>query len=58
MIQLPIGDFELGIGVFRIGDWGFPESLKHQFPIQNHQLVNLSPIIQFITNWLFPLLVL
>ena len=23
MIKLPIRDFELWIGVFRIGDWGF-----------------------------------
>ena len=23
VIKLPIGDFELGIGVFRIMDWGF-----------------------------------
>ena len=23
MIKLPIGDFELGIGVYRIQDWGF-----------------------------------
>ena len=23
MIKLQIGDFEFGIGVFRIGDWGF-----------------------------------
>ena len=23
VIKLPIGDFELMIGVFRIGDWGF-----------------------------------
>ena len=22
VIKLPIGDFELGIGVFKIGDWG------------------------------------
>ena len=21
--KVPIGDFEFGIGVFRIGDWGF-----------------------------------
>ena len=23
VIKLPIGDFEFGFGVFRIGDWGF-----------------------------------
>ena len=49
----PIGDkitnwwFVLGIDIFRIGDWGFPESWKHQFKIQNHQLVILSPIGDF-----------
>ena len=23
MIKLSIGDFEFGLGIFRIGDWGF-----------------------------------
>ena len=26
VIKLPIGDFDLGIGFCRIGNWGFPES--------------------------------
>ena len=45
MIKLPIGDFELGIGAFRIGDWEFPnpENTNFLFKITNwsfyHQLV-------------------
>ena len=42
MIKLQISVFELEIGVFRNGD--FPKSYKHQSPIQNNQLVILSPI--------------
>ena len=48
-IKLPIGDFELGIGVFKIRDWIF------KFPIPNP--INTNPQLK-ITNWLFPLLVL
>ena len=47
LIKLPIGDLDLGIGVFRIGDWEFPESWKHQFQIQNQKLVILLPIGDF-----------
>ena len=51
MIKLPVGDFELGIGVFQnhqlviklpIGDFE-----NHQATCQNHQLVILSPIGDF-----------
>ena len=51
MIKWPFGDFEFGIGVFQnhelvkkllIGDLK-----KHQSPIENHQLVILSPIGDF-----------
>ena len=40
MIKWPIGDFVLGIGVFRIGDFLNPENTITKF--QNHQLVILS----------------
>ena len=44
VIKLPIADFELGIGVFRIGDQGFKS------PIPNPK----NPIPRFkITNWSF-----
>ena len=42
-----MGDFELGIGVFRIGEIPNPQSLKHQSPIKNQQLVILLPICDF-----------
>ena len=37
----------MGIGVFRIRDWGFTKSLKHQSPIKNQKLDILSPIGDF-----------
>ena len=44
VIKLPIGDFELGIGIFRIRYWGFKS------PILNFK----NTIPQFkITNWSF-----
>ena len=54
VIKLPIGDFEFGVCVFRIGDWGVRIEdwgkmiwAKHQSPIQNHQLCISSPIGDF-----------
>ena len=51
LIQLPIGDVELGIGVFLIWDWRFkspiPNLTKHQSPIQNNQFVILSSFGEF-----------
>ena len=44
VIKLPIGDFEMGIGVFRIKDWGFKS------PIPNPK--NTNPHFK-ITNWSF-----
>ena len=49
-IKLPVGDFEFGTGVFRIGDWGFKTPIpnpKTPIPIQNHQFVILPPIGDF-----------
>ena len=42
-----MGDFDLWIGVFIIKDWGFPEFRKHQFQIQDLQLIIFSPIGNF-----------
>ena len=47
MTKLTTEDFDIRIGVVRIGDWGFYESLKHQFPIKYLQLVILPPIGDF-----------
>ena len=52
MIKLPICDFLIGIGVFRIGDWGFRiedwEKINMgKTPVHNKK----SPIGYLITNW-------
>ncbi len=52
MITLPIGEFEFGIGIHRIGNWGFRiedwgKKKMGQTPIPNSK----SPIGYFITNW-------
>ena len=52
-MKWPIGDFELGIGVL-----GFKKSPIPNSKNTKHQLVILSPIGHFITDWWFPLLVL
>ena len=45
VLTIPIGVLILGIGGFRIGDFQNPK--KHKSPIQNYQLVILSPIGDF-----------
>ena len=58
VIKWSIGDFELGIGVFRIRDWGFispnpnPKNTNPQFKITSwlfyHQLLIKFPICDFL----------
>ena len=45
--QLPIGDFEFSIGVFRIQDIPNLQSQKHQSPKENYQLVIYHQIVIF-----------
>ena len=53
VIKLPIGDFELGIGVFRIGDRGFkstipnPQNTNTQIKIINWQFYHHLVIFTF-----------
>ena len=54
MIKLLIGDFEFGIGVFRIGEWGFKIEVwgkiymgKTPIPNSKSPMVILSPIGDF-----------
>ena len=53
VIKLPIGDFELGLGVFRIGDWGLksqipnPKNTNSQFKMTNWQFYHYSVIFTF-----------
>ena len=52
MIKLPIGDFEFGIGVFRIGDWGFSIEDWAKLNMGKTPIPNLRlPIGYFITDW-------
>ena len=47
VINLPIGDFKLGIGVSRIKDWGFKSSIPNPKTLNPN---SKSPIGKFITN--------
>ena len=48
VIKLPIGDFEFGVGVFRIRDWGFKASILNPKTLNPN---SNSPISKLITNW-------
>ena len=52
MKALPIGDFEFGIGVLRIEEWGFRIEDWGKIYIGKIPIPNLkSPIGNFVTNW-------
>ena len=48
-MKIPISDFELGIGVLRIGDWVLRIVGKNIGKTPNPN--SKSPIVIFITNW-------
>ena len=51
-IKLQIGYFEFGIGVFKIGDWGFRIEDLGEINMGKALIPDLkSPIGYLITNW-------